>query len=64
MPCGACYQELELVRDHASDLQAVCGGAEATTEKLANRGTKLSELDMMIQLLAEVTRSAGDLQKV
>lgn len=52
-----------LIRDLVSDLQANTRGAETNTAKLAEREAKVSEPDLNIQLLAEETGRAGDLQK-
>lgn len=52
---------VELLRDLASDLLAVRRGAEPTTEKLAEREARYSELDLKLQLSAEEVRHAVDL---
>lgn len=52
-----------LIRDLASDVRAVRRRAEAIATNLAKREAKLSELDLMVQLLADVAGRVGNLQK-
>lgn len=50
-----------LMKDLASDLQAVCRRDEATTGRLAERKAKLSDLHLKVQPLAEKAGLAVDL---
>lgn len=53
-----------LIWYHASDLQSVRGGAEASTAKFVERKAELCELVLKSQLLAEKGGRIGELEKL
>lgn len=44
---------VKLLKDLARDLHSVCFGAEVTTKQLSDREPKLSDSELMVQLLSE-----------
>lgn len=54
---------VKLLRNLASDVQAMCCIAEAMPEKLPDLDARLSEFHLKGQLMAEETKLVGDLQR-